>query len=127
MKYEITYWTKEGRFEVNFYYPPSRQKLHREHGPAFEKSNGYTAWWVNGERHRLDGPAVIESDGTRRWCVNGERHRLDGPAIEYPGGTREWWINGEWLPGDKIEKWLKENNIDLSTDEGQVAFKLRWS
>ena len=27
---------------------------------------------------------------------------------------------------NEIKEWLVENNIDLSTQEGQMAFKLRW-
>ena len=79
--------------------------------------------------HRLDGPAVEYVGGTKEWWVDDKRHRLDGPAIEYEyvGGTREWWLNGKKLSTEEVENWLEENNVDLTTEEGQMAFKLRWS
>ena len=33
-------------------------KLHREDGPAFERSDGYRAWYRNGQLHREDVPAA---------------------------------------------------------------------
>ena len=53
-------------------------------------------------------------------------HRLDGPAVVYSEGPNEWWIDGKYLPGRDVEKWIQENEIDLSTEEGQTAFALRW-
>ena len=44
--------------------------LHREDGPAIEHTNGYKAWYINGERHREDGPAVEWSDGSKAWYIN---------------------------------------------------------
>ena len=76
--------------------------------------------------HRLDGPAVIWVDRTRQWWVNGKPHRLDGPAVEWSGGDREWAIDGLDIPGEEIEKWIKENKVDVTTEEGQMALKLRW-
>ena len=46
-------------------------QLHREHGPAVERSSGDKAWWLNGQIHRTDGPAVECANGTRRWYLNG--------------------------------------------------------
>jgi hypothetical protein len=47
-------------------------KLHREDGPAVERSNGYKSWYLNGKRHREDGPAIEWSDGDKFWCLNDE-------------------------------------------------------
>jgi hypothetical protein len=77
--------------------------------------------------HRLDGPAIEYKDGTKEWCVDGKCHRLDGPAVEYKNGTKEWWVNGKYLDTKEVETWLKENNVDLSTEEGQAAFNVYWS
>jgi len=85
--------------------------------------------WLNIDNntlHRLDGPAIEYDDGTKKWMVDGKLHRLDGPAIEYNNGTKKWWIGGEHLPTEEIEEWLEENKINLKTQEGQTAFKLRW-
>jgi hypothetical protein len=72
-------------------------KLHCEDGPAIEHSDGTKFWYLNGKRHREDGPAVEGSDGVKHWYLNWERHREDGPAIEYPDGTKYWYLNGEHL------------------------------
>lgn len=77
--------------------------------------------------HYLDGPAVEWTDGSKWWFVNDNLHRLDGPAIEEADGRKEWWVNGKNLPTKEVEIWLEENDIDLKTDEGQMAFKLRWA
>ena len=101
-------------------------KLHRLDGPAIEEADGTKEWLVDGKRHRLDGPAVERANGTKQWWEDGKVHRLDGPAVEWSDGTNEWWINDKKLPMGEVETWLEENNIDLSTEIGQIAFKLRW-
>lgn len=77
--------------------------------------------------HRTNGPAVEFVDGIKEWWQNGQLHRLDGPAVERPDGHKEWWINDQELDPYEIEAWFEENNIDLSTPEGQTAFVLKWS
>ena len=79
------------------------------------------------ELHREDGPAEEYVDGDMFWFQNGELHRIDGPAVIYNSGlNKEWWIYGQWFNKEKIEEWLKDNDIDLSTEEGQMALILRW-
>ena len=139
-------------YGAKIWYLPSKGKdhVHRLDGPAIEDENGTKQWWVDGERHRLDGPAIEYIYGIKGWYVEGNRHRLDGPALEFSSGTKQWWVDGErhrldgpafegadgtkyWyvddklLPTKEVETWLEENNIDLTTEEGQMAFKLRWS
>ena len=77
--------------------------------------------------HRVGGPAVIWSDGVRQWWQNGKPHRLDGPAIEWQRGFNEWVIDGIIIPGNEIEAGIIENDVDLNTEEGQMALKLRWA
>ncbi len=77
--------------------------------------------------HRLDGPAVEYRDGTKYWYVDDKLHRLDGPALEFADGSESWYINGNQLPIREVEAWLDENDINLKTEAGQIAFKLRWS
>lgn len=79
-------------------------------------------WKLNGELHRTDGPALI--DGCRKiWYQNGQLHRLDGPAIvDHHPSLNEWWIEGYRILTKHMRPWLKKNNVDLSTQEGQLAF-----
>lgn len=84
-------------------------------------------WYFNGDLHNTDGPAVIHPNGTKEWWISGKRHRLDGPAVINAYGTEEWWINGEKLPTKEVKKWIEDNKINLSTTEGQLAFKIKWS
>ena len=102
-------------------------KRHRSDGPAFEGINGTKEWWVDGRHHRLDGPAVEFENGTKCWYVDDKLHRLDGPAIKLSNGSKNWWLNGKRLPTEEVEIWLEENDVDLKTEAGQMAFKLRWS
>ena len=102
-------------------------KRHRLDGPAIEGADGKKAWLVDGKRHRLDGPAIEDEDGSKEWWVDDNLHRLDGPAIEGADGTKEWWINNKKLPTEEVEIWLEENDVDLKTEAGQMAFKLRWA
>ena len=102
---------------------------------------GTEAWYLpsKGEYsfHRIDGPAVTMKTGHKEWIMNGDPHRLDGPAIEMPAcvdeegdlveASVEWWIHGKQLDTDEVEAWIKDNNIDLKTEIGQMAFKLRWT
>jgi len=139
------YYTKEGKFETKEWHAIPFKELHREVGPAVIYPNGHKQWRINGEKHREDGPAVEQSNGTKEWWVNGKRHRLDSPAIERPNGSKEWYVNGkkhrldgpadEWKNGfkrwyingkklntNKVEKWIKNNNINLKTKQHQVLF-----
>lgn len=111
------------------WYLPSKgpYHYHNENGPAIISRNGFKSWWIDGEQHREDGPAIIDSSGSKWWFKNGKKHRTDGPAVEWAGGSKEWYINGKELPSTEVERWLKENNIDLTTEEGQMALILRWS
>ena len=119
------YTTRRGD---KIWYLPSKGKdyYYRLDGPAVEHKNGTKVWYVDDKRHRLDGPAFEGAGGTKSWWIEGKRHRLDGPALEHENGSKEWWINGKQLPKEEVENWLEENNIDLKTEEGQMAFKLRW-
>ena len=69
--------------------------LHRENGPAVERSDGSKDWFLNGKEHRTDGPAVEWSDGSKEWYLNGKEHRTDGPAVEWSDGSKEWYLNGK--------------------------------
>lgn len=77
--------------------------------------------------HRLDGPAIVSANGGKQWWVNNKRHRLYGPAIETPNGHNTYWLYGNIVGlGMEVQEWLIENYVDLDTDEGKMAFKLRW-
>jgi len=43
----------------------------------------------------LDGPAVVSTNGYKAWYLNGNLHREDGPAVEYSNGYKAWYQNGE--------------------------------
>ena len=124
-----TIWTKDGKQELTKYqwFDFDWDKLHRLDGPAIEWSNGLKWWYVDGERHRLDGPAVEWSYGEKGWFINRKSNRLDGPAVEFSDGINEWWVDDKHLNTEEVEFWLKENDVDLSEPEGQMAFKLRWA
>ena len=78
-------------------------KLHREDGPAVERPDGSCEWYLDGKLHREDGPAVELPEGTRFWFLNGNLHREDGPAVERSNGTRFWYRNGERLSEEEFE------------------------
>lgn len=82
-----TRWYKDAKCTV----------LHRENGPAIERTNGHKEWWQNGQRHHTDGPAVEWRYGDKSWWLNGKLHRTDGPAVEYATGSKCWYIDGEEL------------------------------
>ena len=101
-----------------------------EQAKSYTSERGDKTWYLpskgRGYYYRLDGPAVEDVDGTKEWWVSDKLHRLDGPAIEHKNGTKKWYVDGKELPTEEVEEWIEENNIDLKTKEGQMAFKLRW-
>lgn len=105
-------------------------RQHREDGPAIEWEDGGSSWYINGQVHREDGPALEFANGSKCWYINGMRHREDGPAIVYKGEDeyrpREWYLHDIQLDTKKVENFLTENNVDLSTNIGKMAFKLRF-
>ena len=125
MEEQSTSYTAGGN---KFWYLPSKgiNHQHRLDGPASEYASGSKHWFKDNKRHSLDGPAIEYPDGIKEWYVDGKHHRLDGAAIEYPGGIKLWYVEGKRLPHKEVEKWIEENSIDLSTEEDQMAFKLRW-
>ena len=84
-------------------YRNSDDQLHREDGPAVERSDGSRMWFLDGKLHREDGPAYECPDGSREWYLDGKRHREDGHAVERPNGTRFWYRNGERLSEEEFE------------------------
>ena len=100
-----------------------RIKLHRigDRKIFYIEKNGQRHW------HNPFGPAYIAPDGSKHWYLYHKRHRIDGPAVEFTDGVTLWYLDNKKLPKDEVEAWIKENNINLKTEEGKVAFKLRWS
>ncbi len=78
-------------------------KLHRDGGPAVEYANGDKFWYNNGNHHREDGPAVELTTGYQAWYVNGIRHRVEGPARIWSSNNVEYWLDGEMLTKDQWE------------------------
>jgi hypothetical protein len=54
--------------------------------------DGTIMYELNGELHREDGPAYEKTDGYKEWHLYGKLHREDGPAVEYINGYKEWWL-----------------------------------
>ena len=63
-------------------YYNDNNELHREDGPAMERTDGSKFWYKNRLYHREDGPAREYADGDKYWYKNGKLHREYGPAIE---------------------------------------------
>jgi hypothetical protein len=64
-------------------------------------SNGHKAFFLNRKLHREDGPAYERTDGSKFWYLKGFPHRKDGPACEYADDSKEWWWKGIpiFIPG----------------------------
>jgi len=102
-------------------------KLHREGGPAIERTDGSTSWYQNGKLHREDGPALEFEDGSKYWFQNDRLHREDGPAKEFKDGSNFWYFNGEdhrvggpaqeWPNG--LRKWYQ--NGQLHREDGPAV------
>jgi hypothetical protein len=70
--------------------------------------NGTKVWYLNDKLHREDGPAVERSDGDKEWWLNDKLHREDGPAITRSDGTKQWWLNGSRThPETLVDLWLE--------------------
>jgi hypothetical protein len=70
----------------NILYLTKDYEYHRTDGPAFEKTNGYKAWYLNGELHREDGPAIE-------------------PGNEpFPHNVQQWWYQGKYIPVSNLKE-----------------------
>lgn len=112
--------------------------FHKIDGPSIIYRDGSYVWYLDGKLHREGGPAIHLRSLYRydQYYFHGQKHRIDGPAyISYQVSrtkekiiqTRQWYLYNESLPGKLVEQWIQNNQIDLSTTQGQTAFKLRWS
>jgi hypothetical protein len=61
------------------------------------REDGAKVWYRNGVVHREGGPAIERTDGTCEWYAEGVRHRDDGPAIISPDGQCQWFQHGTRL------------------------------
>ena len=107
--------------------------IKRKDGSEYRKYLTKSDWWTysvlkeDGVLHREGLPAAEYANGIKAWYVDGILHRIDGPAITYDyDGIDEWWVNGKKLITEEVENWIVDNNIDLTTEEGQLAVKLKW-
>lgn len=71
--------------------------LHREDGPAIERSAGSEEWYIRGKRHRADGPAFISVSGIEIWYFEDKLHREDGPAYTWVDGSQAFYFNGKQI------------------------------
>ena len=58
---------------------------------------GTKCWYLNGVLHRESGPAIERSYGSKAWFLNGRLHREDGPAVERSDGYKSWWVKGVFI------------------------------
>ena len=80
------------------------------------ESNGDKFWYLNNQLHREDGPAVERSDGSKRWYLNGQLHREDGPAIERFDGSKSWYLNSEFLTEEEHKK-ATEPTVEMTLED----------
>ena len=110
----------------NTSYRLANGQLHRDDGPAIERSSGLKVWWHHGKKHRIDGPAIEYGDGHKEWWLHGELHREDGPAIEYADGNKEWHLNGKRFRN--ANTWarsvLKLHNKPATADDAQRLLRV---
>jgi len=92
-------------------------KLHRLDGPAIERKDGSTEYWIDGvhlteEEFEEGNPKIkqpqINESGTEIWRnEDGKLHRDDDlPAVTNKDGEQEYWVNGKLhrLNGPAIER-----------------------
>lgn len=125
-------WNLNGYWDLTFdqwsmYIQGNYKTLHKKDGPALIYEDGSEEWRQHGKLHRTDGPAITKSDGTRAWYQNDKFHRIDGPALILYNKHFSWYLHDKMLPKESVEVWIEENQIDLSTPEGQTAFLLKWA
>ena len=65
-------------------------------------TGGSKVWRLNNKLHREDGPAIERSDGTKQWYLHDKRHREDGPAMEWADGRKQWCLHGEEVHPEQI-------------------------
>lgn len=107
----------------------SKNKLHREDGPARIIDNDYKQseeWFKNGVLDRSDGPAFIEKDEYytyETWYKKGVIHRIDGPAyVKSEDGVKKiekWFIDGNELTKVEFDKAL--GKINKATPKPKLA------
>ena len=78
--------------------------LHREDGPAVERSDGTKFWCINDKFHRADGPAIEYSNGDKNWYINGKLHREDGPAVKRSNGDVSYYLSGIFYSKENFDK-----------------------
>lgn len=107
---------EDGKYVETRWYKEGTNILHREDGPALERTNGTKIWYKNGLCHRVDGPAAIYSDGDKYWFVNNKLHREDGPAVEYAKGKPVYYLDGVRYTKEQFEQLTVPNLEQITKD-----------
>ena len=84
-------------------------------------ADGTKKCYRNGVLHRDNGPAVEKSTGDRLWYRDGKFHRTDGPAIEGNDGFIAWFLNGK-----KYYDMIDYCNDAKMAPEETTIFLLKW-
>lgn len=101
----------------------NNERIPKNYTGIVEWEDGYKEWRKEGIIHREDGPAVEKSNGTKYWYKNGTWHRTTGPAIEYYNGSKLWHLDGNIIRAKDL-KYFIENMIYLGTEKGK--YNLYW-
>lgn len=81
-------------------------------------------WYKNGELHREDGPAIEKTNGFKAWYKNGLGHREDGPAEIYPNGTEKWWIEDEYYTEEEFKEEIERRNQKNINSETNIKTEI---
>ena len=57
-----------------------------------------------GDYHRTDGPAYEDTNGYKEWCINGVVHREDGPARVWSDGDVQYYLNDKKYSKEEYEQ-----------------------
>jgi len=89
-------------------------------------NNGSKIWYLNGKLHREDGPAIEKSNGIIYWYLNGKRHREDGPAVECANGDKLWYLNGEeYTEAEFNAKTNPDKELSVAEIEKLLGYKVK--
>lgn len=100
------------------YYYVDCNRLHNNHGPAYENRHGRIGYVTNGVYHRLDGPAILNSKKEVCYYING---------VEYT--NLEYFKRPEVLKftnnsGNEAENIAQTNKFDTALKENKLTIDI---
>lgn len=86
------------------------------------QTKGKKSWYINNKLHREDGPAVERTDGIHDWYLDGKNV---GMCIDNSDGTRTYYLGRQTVTEKEFKATILKDYLNSKLDNKPSQFKLK--